>query len=195
MLPPAMSGLLGWADPTAPAVYASSALQVRRTTPILRKPRMTLSFVPKPLSKAGRDCGCRSSHMTHQAPLCKEACAALATAVAAATLAKVQATDPVAAVLSALSADTMPYTDYAGMLSAMLEAGPELQPAVDAMNMVVPQNALFKTQGHDGNGRYLHGEITMFPPHSAGFAIYGFVLRPTVCYVAHLLPVSAIAFA
>jgi hypothetical protein len=32
------------------------------------------------------------------------------------------------------------------MLSAMLEAGPELQPAVDAMHAVVPQSDLFKTQ-------------------------------------------------
>ena len=60
----------------------------------------------------------------------------------------------------------------------MLEAGLELQSAVDAMHAAVPQNELFKAQGHDGKGRYLHGEITMFPPHSAGFAIYGFLRTP-----------------
>eukprot|EP01051_Picozoa_sp_SAG22_P000036 SAG22_NODE_1_length_62449_cov_158.689270_36_plen_55_part_00 len=49
------------------------------------------------------------------------------------------------AVLAALTG-TMPYTDYAGMLGAMLAAGPALQPAVDAMHAAVPQNELFKTQ-------------------------------------------------
>ena len=66
-------------------------------------------------------------------------------AVAAALNAKVNGTDPVTTVLDALE-HSCPYTDYRAMLSAMLEAGPELQPAVDAMHAVVPQSDLFKTQ-------------------------------------------------
>jgi hypothetical protein len=98
-----------------------------------------------PTSQAAWANGVLSSHVTHQAPLCKEACAALGVAVAAALNAKVNGTDPVPTVLDALE-HSCPYTDYRAMLSAMLEAGPELQPAVDAMHAVVPQSDLFKTQ-------------------------------------------------
>eukprot|EP01043_Picozoa_sp_COSAG02_P034379 COSAG02_NODE_2399_length_8948_cov_21.873771_7_plen_474_part_00 len=121
--------------------------------------------------------GVLSSHVTHQAPLCKEACAALGVAVAAAVRAKTRGEDPVTTVLDALG-KTCPYTDYRTMLSAMLEAGPELQPAVGAMHRVVPQSDLFKTQGYDFADKFFHGEVTMFPPHSAGFAIYGFLRTP-----------------
>ena len=130
-----------------------------------------------PTSQSAWANGVLSSHVTHQASLCKEGCSALGVAVAAAVAAKVAGADPVSAVLDALG-ETCPYTDYRGMLASMLQAGPELQPAVDAMHAAVPQNELFKTQGHDGGGRYNHGEITMFPPHSAGFAIYGFLRTP-----------------
>jgi ADP-ribosylglycohydrolase len=130
-----------------------------------------------PTSQAAWANGVLSSHVTHQAPLCKEACAALGVAVAAAVRAKTRGDDPVTAVLDALE-HSCPYTDYRAMLSAMLEAGPELQPALDAMHAVVPQSDLFKTQGYDFADRFFHGEVTMFPPHSAGFAIYGFLRTP-----------------
>jgi ADP-ribosylglycohydrolase len=54
--------------------------------------------------------GVLSSHLTHQAPLCKEACSALGVAVAAAINAKVNGADPVMTVLDALE-KTCPYTD------------------------------------------------------------------------------------
>lgn len=81
-----------------------------------------------PACQASWASGVLSSHITHQAPLCKEACASLGVATAAATAAGAAGTDPVPAVLAALAGRT-PYTDYAGMLAAMLAAGPELQPA------------------------------------------------------------------
>lgn len=121
--------------------------------------------------------GVLSSHVTHQAPLCCEACAALGVAVAAAVHAKSAGADPVTTVLDALG-EVCTLTDYRRMLAAMLAAGPDLQSAVDAMHGVVPQSALFKSQGHDNAGKFFHGEITMFPPHTAGFAIYSFLRTP-----------------
>ena len=60
----------------------------------------------------------------------------------------------------------------------MLKAGPDLQHAVNAMHSVVPQSDLFKSQGYAFADKFKHGEVTMFPPHSAGFAIYGFLRTP-----------------
>lgn len=54
--------------------------------------------------------GVLSSHVTHQAPLCKEACSALGVAVAAAVKAKARGDDPVSTVLDALKL-MCPYTD------------------------------------------------------------------------------------
>eukprot|EP01048_Picozoa_sp_COSAG05_P021611 COSAG05_NODE_4034_length_1707_cov_1.266791_2_plen_190_part_01 len=154
-----------------------------------------------PSSQASWANGVLSSHVTHQAPLCKEGCAALGVAVAAAVQAKANAAeDPVAAVLEHLES-RCPYTDYSRMLKAMLSAGAaakkdaerqqsmsmkpdahnplgvvtiELQAAVDAMHATVPQNDLFKGQGYAFSDRFHNHEVTMFPPHTAGFAIYAF---------------------
>ena len=70
-----------------------------------------------------------SSHLTHQAPLCKEACVALGCAIAASLRAKTTGADPVAAVLDALE-EVCNLTDYRGMLAvcAFLLSSP-LSPA------------------------------------------------------------------
>lgn len=46
------------------------------------------------------------------------------------------------------------------------------------MHSAVPQNELFKSQGHAHPDKFQHGEVTMFPPHTAGFAIYAFLRTP-----------------
>eukprot|EP01047_Picozoa_sp_COSAG01_P068214 COSAG01_NODE_9807_length_2339_cov_1.695089_2_plen_207_part_00 len=131
-----------------------------------------------PSSQASWANGVLSSHVTHQARLCKEGCAALGVAIAAALQAKAAGAEPVEAVLSHLDGIT-PYTDYTGMLRSMLAAaaaaaaasltegkeelaqGPEgegvvagvaaeLQAATDAMHEFSPHSELFSSQGHDG---------------------------------------------
>ena len=120
-----------------------------------------------------------SSHLTHQAPLCKEACVALGCAIAASLRAKTTGADPVAAVLDALE-EVCHLTDYRGMLAvcafpslipsfpcsplafsavrprlngwsrqAMLAAGPKLQDAIDAMHSLQPVSDLFRSQVGD----------------------------------------------
>jgi hypothetical protein len=93
-----------------------------------------------PTAPATSAAGVLSSHLTHQAPRCKEACAALAVAVAAAAAAAAAGADPVAGVLEALAGARRAWapTDFRGMLEAMLAAGPGLQAAADAMHAAVP---------------------------------------------------------
>ena len=101
------------------------------------------------------------SHVTHHAPLCKAGSAAVGAAVAAALQARALGeTDLTAAVLRAMQ------EPYGSMLSAML-AATDWEAAVDVMYATQPASDEFmETSPFKPPG------ISMFPPHTAGWAIY-----------------------
>ena len=106
------------------------------------------------------------SHVTHHAALCKEGSVAVAAAVAAALAARAAGSDDLrGAVLQAVGA----VTSYGEMLAAMLAAAGRggWEAAVEAMYAARPPPAEFLA-----TSPFKPPSITMFPPHTAGWAIF-----------------------
>ena len=107
------------------------------------------------------------SHVTHHNPLCKAGSAAVAAAIAAALHARANTNpDLTTAVISAM------VEPYGSMLSAML-AAPDWNAAVEVMYEVQPPSAEFLA-----TSPFKPPSITMFPPHTAGWAIYSAISDP-----------------
>ena len=108
------------------------------------------------------------SHVTHHNPLCKAGSAAVAAAVAAALHARATGgSDLSAAVLAAM------VEPYGSMLAAML-AAPDWKAAAQVMYDVQPPSAEFLE-----TSPFQPPSITMFPPHTAGWAIYSAISEPS----------------
>jgi ADP-ribosylglycohydrolase len=123
-----------------------------------------------------------SSHLTHQAPLCKQGCQAVAAAIAAALHARVTLADtapaiPVVSLAEAvLSALPEP---YASLLNSMLRCSPPpaasngpdadegWHAALKVLHEMHPAPPEFLV-----NSPFQPPSITMYPPHTAGWAIY-----------------------
>lgn len=108
------------------------------------------------------------SHVTHHNPLCKAGSTAVAAAVAAALQAKAAGDSNLSsAVLAAL------VEPYGSMLAAML-AAPDWKAAAEVMYEVQPPSAEFLE-----TSPFRPPSITMFPPHTAGWAIYAAISEPS----------------
>ena len=108
------------------------------------------------------------SHVTHHNPLCKAGSVAVAAAVAAALQAQAVGDDNLSsAVLGAM------VEPYGSMLTAML-AAPDWKAAVEVMYEVQPPSAEFLE-----TSPFRPPSITMFPPHTAGWAIYAAISEPS----------------